>query len=116
MSRPLAVAWRLMKGLPLALVTPIAMAFSALILLIADAISAITPHRPPPTDQQPNTRAASVVIPNWNGRDLLEKYLPPLIEAMSQQATLDHASNTEGGLKPARGFSHASQKNTDGEL
>src|SRR5947207_5868004 len=25
---------------------------------------------------------ASVVIPNWNGRDLLEKYLPSVIEAM----------------------------------
>lgn len=27
-------------------------------------------------------QSASVVIPNWNGRDLLNKYLPPLIEAM----------------------------------
>ena len=24
-----------------------------------------------------------VVIPNWNGRDLLEKYLPSVVEAMS---------------------------------
>ena len=29
------------------------------------------------------TPAASVVIPNWNGRDLLEKYLPSVIEALA---------------------------------
>jgi GT2 family glycosyltransferase/glycosyltransferase involved in cell wall biosynthesis len=34
-------------------------------------------------DQCPSTREASVVIPNWNGRDLLEKYLPSVIEALS---------------------------------
>jgi GT2 family glycosyltransferase/glycosyltransferase involved in cell wall biosynthesis len=27
--------------------------------------------------------SASAVIPNWNGKDLLAKYLPPLLEAMS---------------------------------
>ncbi len=31
----------------------------------------------------PDNRAASVVIPNWNGRDLLEKYLPSVIAALS---------------------------------
>jgi GT2 family glycosyltransferase len=33
-------------------------------------------------DQRPNNTSASVVIPNWNGRDLLEKYIPSIIEAM----------------------------------
>ena len=36
-----------------------------------------------PADRMPSTGAASVVIPNWNGRDLLEKYIPPLIEALA---------------------------------
>ena len=27
--------------------------------------------------------AASVVIPNWNGKDLLEKYLPSVVEALA---------------------------------
>ena len=31
----------------------------------------------------PPTAAASVVIPNWNGRDLLEKYLPSVVEALA---------------------------------
>ncbi len=30
----------------------------------------------------PSTGAASIVIPNWNGRDLLEKYLPSVIAAI----------------------------------
>jgi hypothetical protein len=29
------------------------------------------------------TAGATVVIPNWNGKDLLEKYLPSVIEALS---------------------------------
>src|SRR5208283_5037198 len=33
---------------------------------------------------QPDTKAATIVIPNWNGRDLLEKYLPSVIAAAEQ--------------------------------
>ena len=36
-----------------------------------------------PTDRRPSNAAATVVIPNWNGRDLLEKYLPSVIEALA---------------------------------
>src|SRR4029077_20763641 len=34
----------------------------------------------------PDARSASVVIPNWNGRDLLDKYLPSVIEALSDSS------------------------------
>jgi GT2 family glycosyltransferase/glycosyltransferase involved in cell wall biosynthesis len=37
-------------------------------------------------EQRPNNASASVVIPNWNGRDLLEKYIPSIIEALSGNA------------------------------
>jgi hypothetical protein len=30
-------------------------------------------------------RNVSVVIPNWNGKELLEKNLPPLIEALQYE-------------------------------
>jgi len=30
-------------------------------------------------------RNVSVVIPNWNGKELLEKNLPPLIEALQHE-------------------------------
>jgi O-antigen biosynthesis protein len=34
-----------------------------------------------PPDTAPRNHAASVVIPNWNGRDLLERFLPSVVEA-----------------------------------
>src|SRR4051812_2023784 len=83
LGRLLAITWRLLKGLPVALIAPFALALSAIALLITDAVAAITPRPKPAPNTRPNTSAASVVIPNWNGRDLLEKYLPPLIAAMS---------------------------------
>src|ERR1700756_1272860 len=36
-----------------------------------------------PPDEPAANRAATVVIPNWNGRDLLAKYLPSVVEALS---------------------------------
>ena len=36
----------------------------------------------------PARSSASVVIPNWNGRDLLDKYLPSVVQAMG-----DHPAN-----------------------
>src|SRR5262249_30216810 len=41
------------------------------------------PRRIPPATTAPNLDAASVVIPNWNGRDLLEKYLPSVVTALA---------------------------------
>src|ERR1035437_11016397 len=31
----------------------------------------------------PSYQSASVVIPNWNGKDLLEQYLPSVVEALA---------------------------------
>ena len=84
MKRFLAGAWRLLRGLPLALLSPI--------LLLARRRGAVLwgpglllrrSRENLPTDTTPNHRTASVVIPNWNGRDLLEKYLPSVIAALS---------------------------------
>ncbi len=80
MKRFLAELWRLLQGLPLAVFASILFAASAIVLFLSDLFPV---GRKKAANTPPNTRAASVVIPNWNGRDLLEKYLPPLIEAMS---------------------------------
>ncbi len=81
MRRLLSEAWRLLKGLPLAIFASIIFFAGALVLLLADLF------RPRNRDHKgadlPNTRSASVVIPNWNGKDLLEKYLPSVVAAMS---------------------------------
>ena len=84
MNRFAAEAWRILKGLPLAVAAPFVLAFSALGLLLADAV-ALLRRRSFAADTPPAADAASVVIPNWNGRALLEKYLPSVTAAI-----LDH--------------------------
>jgi GT2 family glycosyltransferase/glycosyltransferase involved in cell wall biosynthesis len=50
-------------------------------ILACDLAWVIFGRRRPPRDTPPSNSASTVVIPNWNGRDLLEKYLPSIIEA-----------------------------------
>src|SRR5215471_7324386 len=71
---------RLLRALPLLLISPFLMAISFAALLAAQVFHA---RRTLPASRAPRTNAASVVIPNWNGRDLLEKYLPSVIEALA---------------------------------
>src|ERR1035437_2730649 len=74
---------RLIRALPLLLLSPLLMAISFLALILVQFFT-----RPgklkhaPPTRQAGNT-AATVVIPNWNGKDLLAKYLPSIRTALS---------------------------------
>jgi GT2 family glycosyltransferase/glycosyltransferase involved in cell wall biosynthesis len=49
----------------------------------ADLANAFRRKRPRQQDRRPSLAGASVVIPNWNGRDLLERYLPSVVEAMA---------------------------------
>ncbi|MBM3736573.1 MAG: glycosyltransferase [Acidobacteria bacterium] len=72
-----------LRAIPLLLLSPLLTTVPALALLATDAAFALFGRRRPPANRTPNTRTASVVIPNWNGRDLLAKYIPPLIEALA---------------------------------
>ncbi len=81
MKRFVSGAWRILKSLPLALVTPLFLAVAAVCLGIADVL-AMFRRRLAPSDTQPARHAASIVIPNWNGRDLLAKYLPSVIASI----------------------------------
>ena len=77
---------RFVRGLgllPLLLVTPILLLTIALTLLICDALWALFGSSQRPPDVKPSTKAATVIIPNWNGKDLLEKYLPSVVEALA---------------------------------
>src|SRR5580658_864762 len=82
MKRFAAGAWRILKGAPLALFAPLLLGVSALFLLLCDALCMLHPRRALPADTKPDTRAASIVIPNWNGRGLLEKYLPSVVASI----------------------------------
>ena len=71
---------RILRGLPLAILSPLLLALAAISLACCDLVVTLRlrfrPRRPFPADTPPVAGAASIVIPNWNGRDLLEKYLP----------------------------------------
>jgi len=78
----LTILWRFVKALPLVLVFPILLLIAMAALAGVDLASAFRKKSLSP-DQRPNNTAASVVIPNWNGRDLLEKYIPSVIAALA---------------------------------
>jgi GT2 family glycosyltransferase len=68
---------RLLRALPLLVLSPFLVAVAALALLVTDLFT----RKRGPSHAAANTAAASVVIPNWNGKDLLEKYLGSVVEA-----------------------------------
>lgn len=73
--------WRVAKGVPLAILAPLLLALAAIALLLSDALALLRRVKPR-SDSKPAVRAASIVIPNWNGRALLEKYLPAVLTAI----------------------------------
>jgi GT2 family glycosyltransferase/glycosyltransferase involved in cell wall biosynthesis len=75
---------RLLRSLPLLLLSPVLILLSTLVLAITDlAWRCLRLRKPEPGCDREGAASASVVIPNWNGRDLLEKYLPSVITAMA---------------------------------
>ncbi|MBL8173552.1 MAG: glycosyltransferase [Bryobacterales bacterium] len=74
---------RLLKGFPLLLLSPFMVLTAGLALALTDGFFTIFGRKRARKDTRPNTASASVVIPNWNGRDLMEKYLPSVVKALS---------------------------------
>src|SRR5258708_15285816 len=68
--------WRILSGLPLAILSPLMLLIAAVGLALTDLLARLAPRRKLKQETRPDTRSAAIVIPNWNGRDLLEKYLP----------------------------------------
>jgi O-antigen biosynthesis protein len=69
--------------LALLLFSPILFLIAAGALAASDVGARFRSRTPLAGSGFPDTSGASVVIPNWNGRDLLEKYLPSVIEALA---------------------------------
>ncbi|HSR07793.1 MAG TPA: hypothetical protein VLM42_11630, partial [Bryobacteraceae bacterium] len=74
-ARPGALR-RIFTGLPLAILSPFLLLFAAVGLVLTDLVVRVFPRRKLKMDTPPDASSAAIVIPNWNGRDLLEKYLP----------------------------------------
>src|SRR5512146_2881126 len=79
----MALLVRFLRALPLLLVSPLLIAAAGVCAALTDFAWRLAGRRRKPRDTRPSTCAASVVIPNWNGRELLEKYLPPLEAALA---------------------------------
>ena len=77
---------RFVRGFPLLLISPLLIAVSALTLAVVDMLWRLF-GKPSAEIQLPERKrgrsAASVVIPNWNGKDLLARYLPSVVEALA---------------------------------
>ena len=73
---------RLLRQTPILLVSPLLALIELISLWLTDALWFALGNKKLPANQAARNHAASVVIPNWNGIDLLEKYLPSVIEAM----------------------------------
>jgi GT2 family glycosyltransferase len=75
---------RLLRALPLLLISPLLMAVSFVVFAVADLLWKLFGRRAPGSNADvPRSSAASVVIPNWNGKDLLARYLPSVVGALA---------------------------------
>jgi GT2 family glycosyltransferase len=74
---------RILRALPLLILSPLLIVAPLVCLGATDLFWLIFGRRRPPKNSPARRGSASVVIPNWNGRDLLEKYLPSVVDAMS---------------------------------
>jgi GT2 family glycosyltransferase len=74
---------RFLRSLPFLLLCPALIILAAVVLAATDLIWLLFGRRRPAANVMPRRHAASVVIPNWNGRELLEKYLPSVVAALA---------------------------------
>jgi GT2 family glycosyltransferase/glycosyltransferase involved in cell wall biosynthesis len=70
-----------LKSFPLLAASPFAILAAWVTLAATDLAALLFSRRRTPSDTRPSTRAVSIVLPNWNGRDLLEKFLPSVVAA-----------------------------------
>ena len=77
---------RVFRLAPLVLLSPLVLIASVLALAMSDLAWVSFGRKRMRRDTLPSTYAATVVIPNWNGRDLLEKYLPSIDRGAGRQS------------------------------
>ncbi|HUI53940.1 MAG TPA: glycosyltransferase [Bryobacteraceae bacterium] len=78
---------RFVRSLPLLVLSPFLMLIGAMALALTDVAATCFSlfrgkHKSAPAAAL-NRTAASIVIPNWNGKDLLAKYLPSVVTALA---------------------------------
>jgi GT2 family glycosyltransferase/glycosyltransferase involved in cell wall biosynthesis len=76
---------RFLRALPLLILAPVLLAIGALAVAGADLFWFFAGRRREPSVTKPETHAASLVIPNWNGKDLLERFLPSWVASIADR-------------------------------
>src|SRR5690349_12174879 len=74
---------RFLTALPLLIFSPLVMAITALALAVSDLWCRLAGRPSGAPESLPRRDSATVVIPNWNGKDLLERYLPSIETALA---------------------------------
>lgn len=75
-------AARMLRALPLLVLSPVLVLGAFVALALADLLwLAVGRRRPPERGAPPCRRGASIVIPSWNARELLERNLPSVLAA-----------------------------------
>jgi O-antigen biosynthesis protein len=77
---------RIVRQLPLLVISPLFLFVDVVLLILSDLVWKLFGRKKLAPNTMPSLAAASVVIPNWNGKDLLEKYLPSVVIAMQAKA------------------------------
>jgi GT2 family glycosyltransferase len=96
---------RFLRALPLLILSPVLLLISALALWLTDLVWKLVGSRiPPPEPRALGSGGATVVIPNWNGRDLLEKYLPSIITALAGNPANEILVVDNGSTDGSAGF------------
>ena len=97
---------RFVGSIPALLAAVMAVLLASIALAAADLLWLLLGRRRKAQDSMPATAAASLVIPNWNGRDLLERFLPSWVRAIenhpgSEVVVVDNGS-TDGSAEWVR--------------
>ena len=84
----------------IALCSPLLLLIAAIAFAICDLCFAVCGKPRAKQDIAPAAASATVVIPNWNGRDLLAKFLPSVVEALrhhpqNEIIVVDNASSDD---------------------
>lgn len=74
---------RLLRAILLLLLSPLVWLAAVLSLALTDLAWLLLGRKNQPRAEACRKNAASVVIPNWNGRGLLEQYLPSVVAALA---------------------------------
>ena len=94
---------RFLRSLPLLLLSPFLVFISALALAITDLLRKLVPRTVAAT-QPADSTAASVVIPTWNGKDLLAKFLPSVVAALAANPANEIVVVDNGSTDGSAGF------------